>query len=240
MQIENSGAIQVCKSCGFSGIENYCNHCGLPYKTKRITTAGLLHDVFHFFTHLDKGFGYTVKMLITAPGNMERAYVEGDRSRYQKPFSMFFICATITALSRYWIFEALLKYYHTGNISEANFFHEYMVIFQAALLPLHALLIYLLFNKSGYNYAEAGILVLYSVSFFFLIVTCIALSKFFWPQIDTAYIELPVLLIYNAVTFINFFHNQPRWLVILKSIIIFLIIFFSIQVMEDFVVKLIS
>ena len=240
MQMVNSEVIQVCKSCGFSVIENYCSRCGQPYKTKRISMRGLLHDIFHFFTHLDKGFGYTLKMLIIAPGHMQRAYVEGERSNHQKPFSMFFICATVAALSRYWIYQTLLKYYHTGNISEVNFFHEYMVILHISLLPLHALIIYLLFYKSGYNYAEIGVLVLYSVSFFFLIATFTALFKFFWPQLDTAYIELPVLLIYNTITFLNFFHRQPRWSVAVKSIIIFSGIFLLMQVIEDFVIQLIS
>lgn len=240
MQMTNTEETHVCKSCGFSGSENYCRHCGQPYKTKRISMAGLLHDVFHFFTHLDKGFGYTLKMLIIAPGHMQREYVEGVRSKHQKPFSMFFICATIAALARYWIYQALLKYYHTGNVSEMTFFHEYMVLFHIVLLPLNALIVYLFFYKSGYNYAETGILFLYSGSFFFVVATVISLFKFIWPEFDTAYFELPVLLIYTIITNINFFHRQPRWQVVIKSIIIILLIFLSVQVIEDFVIQLIS
>lgn len=240
MQQEDPDSLQVCKSCGFSGMGSFCSYCGNPYQTKRISMKGLLHDVFHVFTHLDKGFGYTCKMLLLAPGHMQRAYIDGDRSRHQKPFSMFLICATIAALSRYWIFSVLINYYNTGNVSEANFFHEYMVIFNIALLPVHALIIYLLFYKSGYNYAEIGVFVLYSVSFFFLIATGIALFKFVWPGFDTAYVEFPILLIYNTIAFINFFHRQSRWIVALKSIIIMAAIFFLIQLLEDFAIKLLS
>ena len=232
--------IQVCKSCGFSGIENYCSRCGLPYQAKRITVSGLLHDIFHLFTHLDKGFGYTTKTLIKQPGRMQREYIEGDRARHQKPFSMFLICATISALGRYWILKILIKYYNIGNISEANFFHEYTIIFFIVFLPLHALFVYLLFNKSGYNYAEIIVFALYSISFFLLVATCITLLKFIWPELDTFYVELPILLIYNTVTFINFFPKQRSWIVALKSVIIISIIFFLIQVTEDFAIKLTS
>jgi hypothetical protein len=45
------------------GFGKYCNSCGNSYIVKRITTSGILHDVFHFFTHLDKGFGFTLKQL---------------------------------------------------------------------------------------------------------------------------------------------------------------------------------
>ena len=232
--------IYECRYCGSSGKENYCSRCGQPYKTKRITLPGLLHEAFHLFTHLDKGFAYTLKQLIVAPGRMQRTYIEGARSKHQKPFSMFFICATVAALSRYWIFRALLKYYHTGKVSEANFFHEYMVLLHVALLPVYAFIAYMFFYRSKYNYAEIGILLLYTVSFFFLSATFIALLKFLWPHLDTAYIELPVLIIYNAITFVNFFDNIPRWRVILKSLLIVTILFALIQFAEDFIVRIIS
>ena len=236
MEISKAESVEVCSSCGLSGEGKYCRQCGLPYKTKRISMSGLLEDVFHFFTHLDKGFGYTVKKLLTTPGTMQKEYIEGNRSLHQKPFSMFFICATIAALTRYWIFQVLIKYYDTGSVTEMNFFHEYMVILNIALLPLHALIIYIFFYRSGYNYAEIGVLVLYSVSFFFLLASCIALLKFFWPHLDTAYIELPLLLLYNTVTFINFFNTQSRWTVAVKSIIIILGIFLLIQKLEDYII----
>jgi len=240
MQIENDEVIQVCKSCGFPGNEKYCGRCGQPYQTKRISIPGLLHDIFHLFTHLDRGFGYTLKMLVLAPGHIQREYIEGERSRHQKPFAMFLICATVAALIRYWIQLALINYYHVGNVSEATFLNKYMVIFFIVLLPLHVLITYALFIKSGYNFAEIAVFVLYTLAFVFLIAACIALLRFIWPRMDTVYVELPFLLIYNTITFINFFHRQPRWIVALRSIVIIVAVFFLIQVAEDFVIRLIS
>ena len=228
---------RICKSCGSSVIENYCGQCGVPYQVKRISMAGLLHDIFHFFTHLDKGIGYTIKMLIKAPGHMQRQYIEGDRARHQKPFSMFFICATIAALSRYWIYQILMKYYNAGNISEQTFFDKYMVLFIIAFLPFLAFLIFVFFYKSGYNYAEIGVFVLYSAAFFLLVASCISLLKFIWIELDTAHVEFPFLLVYNTITFINFFNKQPRWIVIIKSIVITTGFFLLLQVTEDFFIE---
>jgi Protein of unknown function (DUF3667) len=236
----DAGNIEICKSCGFSGVENYCGRCGRPYKTKRISLTGLLHDIFHLFTHLDKGFGYTLKLLVLSPGHMQRVFIEGERNRYQKPFSMFFICATLAALSRYWIFKALHTYYHTDSISEANFFHEYMVLLQIALLPLNAFITCLFFYRSKYNYAEIGVLVLYTMAFLFVISIIIMLLKFFWPDLDTAYIELPIMIIYSIITNINFFRGSNPWKVALKSLVIITGLFFLIQVAEDFVKNIIS
>jgi hypothetical protein len=231
---------QLCRSCGFSGHGKYCQECGLPYEQKRISLGGLLHDVFHVFTHLDKGFGYTLKQLLVAPGKMQKAYIDGDRARHQKPFSMFLICATLAAVSRYWIYQQLLKYYETGNASEVYFFDEYMVVLHILLMPFYALVCYLFFYKSKYNYAEIGVLILYSISFFLLITILISMLKFIWAELDTAYIELPILIVYNTITFINFFDSSPRWQVAIKSLLIILIIFMLIQVLEDYVISTIK
>src|SRR5687767_6814290 len=239
-KVTDSNNNHVCRYCGASGSENYCSNCGQPYQTKRITLNGLLHEVLHLFTHLDKGFGYTIKRLVITPGLMQREYIEGIRSRYQKPFSMFFICATIAALCRYWIFKALLKYYDTGNLSEVKFLNEYMVLLHIALLPVYVLIAYLFFYRSKYNYAEIGILLLYTISIFLLATPFISLLKFIWPNLDTVYVELPILLFYNAMTFRNFFNDHPRWKVVMKSCLIITIIFALIQPVEDFVIQLIS
>ena len=80
---------------------------------------------------------------------MQRDYIEGERNKHQKPFSMFFICATVAALSRYWIFNALEKYYDSDNISEAKFFHEYMVMLYIIMLPLFAFITHLFFTSQN-------------------------------------------------------------------------------------------
>lgn len=235
--MEDFGSLKVCKSCGFSGNEKYCGQCGQLYYTKRITLSNLLHDAFHFFTHLDKGFGYTLIQLIISPGKMQQAYLAGDRARHQKPFSMFFICATVGGLVRYWIFLVILKYYEVGNTFEAKFFHEYWVLLQISLMPFNILFTYLLFYKSKYNYAEVGVFLLYTVSFFFLLVTVLTLFKFIWPELDTAYIELPLLIIYNGISFLNFFKDQQKWLVVVKSLSLIAFMFFATQLLEDLLIK---
>jgi len=238
--MKNNEQVQVCRNCGTSGFGNYCSQCGQPYRVRRISLHSLLHDVFHLFTHLDRGFGYTLKKLVVSPGHMQRTYIEEERIRHQKPFSMFFICATLAGLVRYWISEVLLRYYDSGSISEAKFFHEYMVLFHIALLPVYVLITYLIFRKSAYNYAEIGVLMLYMTSFFFIVSILISLLKFLWPHLDTAYIELPVLAIYNAITFINFFQRSSPLIVVVKSTITILIIFLLIQVVEDYVIRLVA
>lgn len=238
--MKGSNIIHKCKSCGFSGTKNYCSHCGQSFKTKRISIKELLRELFHFFTHIEKGFFYTLKQLIVAPGRMQLNYIEGKRIIHQKPFSMFLLCATITALFRYWIFNAVANYYHAEIISEAKFFHEYLVITYITLIPIYILITYLLFYRSGYNYAEVGVMMLYTISICFLIIGFIALIKFIYPHLDTAYVEFPVITIYFTVTLLNFFKSIPFWKVAIKSLITMSSVFFIEQVIEDFVIRLTS
>lgn len=200
---------------------------------------GLVQDIFHFITHLEKGFGYTLKNLIVAPGQMQHAYIEGSRVRHQKPFAMFFISVTIASLVRYWISNALMKYYQADIISEANFFHQYMVIMYIVLLPVYSLITYLLFYKSKNNYAEMGVMMLYTLSFLFLISSMISLLILIWPELDIAYIEFPIFTFYFVITFINFFKTISRWEIIIKSILVMVIAFYINDRIEDFIISLI-
>jgi hypothetical protein len=236
----DTGTSNYCRSCGSAGTGKYCSNCGQSYEVSRITLRGLLHDLFHFFTHLEKGFGYTLKQLLVAPGTMQRRYIEGARSRHQKPISMFILCLTINGVIRYWIFNALMKYYHEGKISQANFYHEYMIILFGALMPLWALLTWLFFKESKYNYAETGVQQLYNFSFIILAAVPITMLKFIWPRLDTAYIELPLYLIYNAITFMNFYNRLNKWRVLIKSVILFFVLFLMVQAMEDLVIGLLE
>ena len=199
----------------------------------------MLHEVFHFFTHLEKGFPFTLKSLLKNPGRMQREYIEGDRSRHQKPFSMFFICLTLAALSRYWIFRSVYDG-DPGNEGEIVFFDKYMVLFHLLLLPINALITYAFFSRSKYNYAEVGVLCLYTISFLLLLSMVITLFKFYSPGLDTAYIELPAIIIYNSITNIHFFNSDKRSSVVIKTIGITICLFIIIQLTEDLVVRNIS
>lgn len=227
-----------CKSCGKEGTGKFCSACGQSYSVKRITLSTILHDVFHFFTHLEKGFGYTLRQLCVAPGAMQREYVEGVRSRHQKPFSMFFICASANAVARYWIQEGMVKYYHQ-DAAEATLRHEYQLLLLLIALPVISLIMWLLFKSSKYNYAEIGVLELYLVSFVLIAIIPITCLKFIWPAMDTAWIEFPLFVAYGVITTIRFFPRSNPWASAVKSVIATCAFFFCFQLMEDFVIGLI-
>jgi hypothetical protein len=50
-----------------------------------------LEDIFNAFTSLDGKVWRTVRLVAQAPGGLSRAYMEGRRSPYLKPVSIFFL-----------------------------------------------------------------------------------------------------------------------------------------------------
>lgn len=232
--------IKICKSCGLTASGNYCPNCGQSLNLKRISIPALLKDLLYFFTHMEKGFGYTLKQLIIAPGHMQLSYVTGKRSIFQKPFSMFLICATITAIGRYWILNAFINYYHIDIRSEANFFHEYMVVTYLILIPVYVLITYLFFYRSGYNFAEIGVLTLYLISILFLASNIFTSLRLIFPNLDTAYVEFPFFTLYFIVTLINYFRTTARWKVAVKGFIIMGLIFIINDFVEGLAIYLVS
>lgn len=232
-------ANRYCKSCSQYGSGQFCSACGQSYSVKRITLSSVMHDVFHFFTHLEKGFGYTLMRLLKAPGLMQREYVEGVRSRYQKPFSMFFICASANAIARYWIEELLIRYFHGGTAAEASLRHEYQLILLLIAMPVIAAFTWLAFARSKYNYAETAVLQLYSVSFVLIATILIACLRFIWHDLDTVYIEFPIFIVYWIITSIRFYNDANPWVVAVKSVVLTVAFFALIQSLEDFTMSLI-
>jgi hypothetical protein len=219
-----------------AGDGKYCKNCSQPVAIKRITLGTILHEAFHFFTHVDKGFPYTLKKLLKEPGTMQREYLEGIRVKHQKPFSMFLISATILALVLYWLNVILSKYYDAGDLKEALFFDKYMVFLLLGMVPIFSLLTFLLFNNSGYNFAEVLVFSLYTISFFFVLISVINFIKLIFPEFESRLLEIPATLLYNAFTFKNFFTKRKRWWVISKSVICALISFAAIASLQDYLV----
>ena len=226
----------TCANCGHTGTGNYCSECGNSYRVKRITLSSIIHEATHTFTHLDTGFGYTLKELALHPGTMQKKYLSGERSRYQKPFSMFFICASITALAFYWITREASGATHI-EVTREKFLKNYFVILQCTLLPFFALITWVLFRNKTINYAEILVLFVYTLAFGFLTIIPINTLSMFSNWRWLPFLDLPVLGIYVIWTNLNFFNKQPAWIVILKSIFMLLIGWFASNIIAEQIVR---
>jgi Protein of unknown function (DUF3667) len=230
--------IQNCQQCGEISSGNFCSNCGQSLTTKRLTISAIIHEVFHFFTHLDKGFPYTLKKLAIMPGKMQKEYIDGHRSRYQKPFSMVFICGTLTAFALYLIHKPTASISHFDEV-KTDFTRHYYVLVQLGLLPFYALVTWILFKNNKINYAESLVLFAYTLSFMLLIVILTNLIDLLPDKsILSSYYEIPVLFAYLLWTNINFFRIEPKWRLIVKTIVHIFIVYYASNFLSDFIVNL--
>ncbi|HVT85426.1 MAG TPA: DUF3667 domain-containing protein [Chitinophagaceae bacterium] len=227
-----------CINCGHEGTGKYCSECGQSYEVKRVTISSILHEVVHIFTHFEKGFGYTLKELVLHPGVMQRKFLAGQRQKYQKPFSMFFVCATLSGLAIYWIGRPM----HGGATAfeemREHFYRHYFVIFQSIMIPFYALITWLPFRNKKFNYAEALILFVYTLAILLLLVIFTNAIDLIPHNFETYYVEIPLMAGYTIWTNLNFFNTASSWQVIVKSIIALLICWLASNIITTKVIHL--
>lgn len=228
--------MSTCANCGYEGAGKYCSQCGRAYTVKRMTVGSILHEVTHTFTHFEKGFVYTFKQLATRPGRMQKDFLAGHRDKHQKPFSMFFVCATLAGLAIYWSIKPSTQLTPIGEMTE-EFSKHYFVLLQSALIPFNAFMIWLLFRTKDFNYAEALLLFVYTLAFILLLIIPVNLINFIPHHFDTMFAETPVMAGYIIWTNLRFFNTQPAWLVIIKSLALLLIGFSVFTLLANLVIQ---
>jgi len=149
-----------CKNCGNMFHGHYCNNCGQKSSTHRIDLKHLLHDFFHAFTHLDKGYLHTAKEMIVRPGHSVREYLHGKRVDHPNPIMMLIIIGGLCSLT-YYNFE--IKLVSAFKISELDGgLHAIDSKFFALLYVIYSVLLsfldYIFFRKRAYNFTEYFIL----------------------------------------------------------------------------------
>jgi hypothetical protein len=153
----------VCKNCthAFEGL--YCYHCGQPAATRRITTREILTDTLFSVVKVNRGFLFTARELSLRPAKAIRHYLAGQRVTYYAPHKYLFFIGAVTSFltSRYHTFSG--EYTAAGAFAGGahSFFgaffayaDAYATLINIVTIPVFALFSFLLFRRSGYNYAE--------------------------------------------------------------------------------------
>lgn len=86
-----------CKNCNTEVTLNFCPNCGQPAKVKRINGHYILHEIEHVL-HFEKGILFTVRELLTKPGDSVRHFITENRSRLVKPIIFIIVTSLIYTL----------------------------------------------------------------------------------------------------------------------------------------------
>jgi len=161
--------MKTCKNCGASTNGLYCSNCGQKPVPERITLHYIVHEVFHFFTHAEKGFFFTTAQLLKNPGQVLKGFIEGKRKNYQKPVSYYLILIGLYSLVLYlmgeWFGEnkgvSFADYFGPGETTKYAISHLNIIL--TLLLPVQAIYIYVFLMYKQFNYVEALVVVLYGI-----------------------------------------------------------------------------
>lgn len=174
-----------CKNCNtnLSQESDYCFNCGGKVIHNRLTLKNLAQHLGETFFNYDNKLFKTIICLIKAPEEVIDSYVQGIRKRYINPISFFGISLTLTGFSIF----IIRKFYKNAldasqflNNSEiysnkasqdimassTDFSLEYSSLIYASMIPIFALISWVIFHNKRYNFTEHLVTYMYSMSLY--------------------------------------------------------------------------
>jgi hypothetical protein len=174
-----------CKNCQneLTPESDYCNICGGKVIRNRLTLKNLLQHLGENFFNYDNKLLKTIICLFKAPEKVIDSYVNGVRKRYISPINFFGISLTLTGFSIF----VIKKFYknaldvsqlfdtselYSNKVSQdlmassADFSLEYSSLIYASMIPLFAIMSWLLFSNKRYNFTEHLVSYMYSMSLY--------------------------------------------------------------------------
>jgi hypothetical protein len=226
---------QYCKHCNEIIIDNFCAHCGQK-KYKRIDKKYIWDEIQYTFLHLNKGFLYTAKKILTNPGKTAKEFIEGDRVNHYKPITFLFVLSGIAVL----ISSKIINVNEMAVALAAErqeemkpmmskvlgFFNNYYSIITILFIPFLALASKISLRKWGHNYFEHIIMNTYIYSFYTLISVLVVYPIMFILKSTNPSLVLsvsfytmylfPVLLFW----FYKVFYPEKSWKTIILKVLL--------------------
>ena len=190
-----------CNNCNTEVTENYCPNCGEAKELERIDGHYIMHEIQHVL-HLEKGFLFTIRELITRPGESVKNYLTTNRSRLIKPILFIILTSLFYSIvnnffhfedsyikfsgaemtSTAYIFQWIQAHYGYANIMMGIFialwcklfFKKYKYNFLGIFIALGSKLF---FKKYKYNFFEILILLCFAMGIGMLIFAIFAILQ---------------------------------------------------------------
>lgn len=177
--------MEICQNCQHEINLNFCPNCGQK-KYKRIDASYLKDEIQYTLLHTNKGFFYTLKKIISKPGQTTKEYLDGNRINHYKPLLLVFVLTGISTFISYKLLnmgDVMTSFFEEVNKESGNqafsqnymaFLYNYTTLIIMSFLPFLALSSYLAFKNQGHNYFEHVIInsfffVLYTIAIIFII-----------------------------------------------------------------------
>ena len=167
-----------CKNCEteLQPEHKYCNHCGAPIVTQKLTLKKVFGEFAERYLSLDNKFLTTFKTLITKPEEVINGYLNGVRMKYVNPITYLFVAVTFSGINIFLMRKGYLgsiDYTQITGVQKTPFdmntymntIYDYNSIMVFCSLPILALISKIVFfNFKKYNYAEHNVIYFYTYS----------------------------------------------------------------------------
>ncbi len=200
----------------------------------RFTMPHFVHEVFHAFTHADKGVIHLMKNLAIRPGVTAREYIlEGKRKKYFNPFTFLLLVLGFSVFINSY-FEPYGKSKPATERSATASSQQVPSADRAAIgqrratvmsmlnkrsnviafiaIPIFALIFWLFFRKSGIRYAEHLVALIFFSGFFQFVTALLTLTIVLTGR-STAFInqlQLGFQLLYLPIAYYQFLNYNKR------------------------------
>jgi hypothetical protein len=226
-------ASEKCNNCNQIVDGNYCVNCGQKTSVDKITFQETFQDFIDSIASVNAPLFKTLKLLFVNPGKLFREFLGGKRKSYYKPVP-FFILATLV----YLIIRQLIDFDPFGNttisikdstqsqlFTEARNFFLYHID-KLLFVFIFTLGIFLkLFFFKKYLLAEFIAIAFYLIGVYTLIVI-INMFYIHYVNEEIQFMAIFVMCIYFVYAMSSFF-KKKKFLVVLKSLIIYFLAFYS-------------
>ncbi len=214
----------ICKNCDtpYSDRYNYCPNCSQKSKLHRLTFHDIVHEAVHYFTHADKGLFQLIRDLFTKRGLVAHEYIEGKRKKYFPPLNFFLLIAAvfvfvatqaedktpadvmkahpeISQINDPAKKQQLIGIYER-QVKASHFTTKYSNLMAMCSLPLTALVFWLFYKRSKYNYIEHLVAGMYMLGLCILIYAVVILPLSFAFHFEGS----PAILLFFAVQLLYF------------------------------------
>ena len=235
-----------CKNCNTELNSKFCPDCGQPTDLKRIDGHYIIHEIEHVL-HFERGILYTVRGLVTKPGQNIRNYLSENRSRLVKPIIFIIVTSLIyTLISHFFHIEE--EYVNHNGLEKSSIGtilkwlqgnYGYASILTGIFI---AIWLKVFFRKYGYNFFELLIMLCFvqGISMLIFAVFAFAQGLLHFKLLNVAGI---IGVIYVIWAIGNFFEakrigNYLKALIsFLLGTITFYIIIFAIGITIDLLTK---
>lgn len=175
----------TCKNCNTPILaeQNYCPECGAKVIRNRLTLKNLFQNFTETFFNYDNKILQTIISLLKTPEQVIDSYVNGVRKRFINPVSFFGISLTLAGFNIFIIKKFFKKYMDATSLFQNNkmqsnefsqeimefstdFSLEYSSLIYASMIPIFALMSWVIFLNKKYNYTEHLVTYMYSMSLY--------------------------------------------------------------------------